>query len=33
MLPKDKIAQWTNPDGMPDWLISYALTEMVAEKV
>lgn len=33
MLPKDKISQWTNPEGMPDWLISYALTEMVAEKV
>ncbi|MBR5179234.1 MAG: SOS response-associated peptidase family protein [Lachnospiraceae bacterium] len=32
ILPKEKIAEWTNPEGMPDRLIDYALTEMVVEK-
>ena len=32
ILPKERIADWTNPEGNPERLIEYALTEMVAEK-
>ena len=33
ILPKERIPEWTSPDGEPDIVKEYALTEMVAEKV
>ena len=32
ILPKDKIAEWTNPNSDPEKIKEYALTDMIADK-